>query len=158
MGNIEYIAGDGSSLETIGSLWLKLQEHHRSRGGDFARTLGAIPWEQRKAGLLKQASAGRLLVDVACETECGQRVGYCVTSLSADRKGEIESLYVEPQYRGRGIGDALMRRALLFLDDGGAKVRTLGVAFGNEEVFGFYRRYGFVPRATILQQIQELRQ
>jgi len=156
MPNIEYIACDESGLEQIADLWRKLQEHHRACGGEFARTLGAVSWEQRKAGLLKKVVGGRLLVDVVRDGDAGRYVGYCVTSLTTELWGEIESIYVEPEYRGEGIGDCLMRRALAFLDEGGAKVKTLGVAVGNEEVFGFYRRYGFVPRATILQQIEGL--
>jgi ribosomal protein S18 acetylase RimI-like enzyme len=156
MSNIEYIARDESGLGAIGPLWLKLQEHHRACGGEFARTLGAVTWEQRQAGLLKKVAGGRLLVDLARDGETGQYVGYCVTSLTADLRGEIESIYVEPEYRRKGIGDCLMWRALRLFDEGGAKVRTLGVAAGNEEVFRFYRRYGFVPRATILQQIEEV--
>lgn len=154
MSNIEYIARDEPGLETIGPLWLKLQEHHHACGGEFARTLGAVTWEQRQAGLLKKVAGGRLLVDLAQDSETGRHVGYCITSLTAELRGEIESIYVEPQYRGKGIGDCLMRRALRFQDEGGAKVKMLGVAAGNEDVFAFYRRYGFVPRATILQQIE----
>ena len=115
-----------------------------------------ISWEQRRDGLRRKVCGGSLRTDLARDPGTGEYVGYCITSLTGDHKGEIESIYVDPDHRSRGIGDALMRRALQWLDDGGAKVKTLGVAAGNEVVFGFYRRYGFVPRATILQQIPEV--
>ena len=35
----------------------------------------------------------------------------------------------------------------------GALKKTLVVANGNEEVFGFYSKYNFYPRATILTQV-----
>lgn len=150
---IDYTTGDAQYLDLVGPLWLRLQAHHVAVGREFSAAMRQATWDERKAGLLKKTAGGRLWVDLARDAEAGSYVGYCLTSLTPEGKGEIESLFVEADYRRRGIGDCLMRRALRFLDECGATRRTLGVAAGNEGVFGFYRRYGFVPRATILQQL-----
>jgi ribosomal protein S18 acetylase RimI-like enzyme len=35
-------------------------------------------------------------------------------------------------------------------------VKILEVAAGNEEAFGFYARYGFLPRKILLKQANDL--
>ncbi len=155
MARIEYIATDQQDLDRIAGLWEKQRQHHRAVAREFAAFFTRITFAQRKEGLLKIGRSGKLRLDIAFDTETARDVGYCITSLSAERKGEIESIYVEPDYRGQGIGDGLMRRALRFLDEEGTTRKVLGVAAGNEAVFGFYRRYGFVPRVTALEQIPD---
>jgi ribosomal protein S18 acetylase RimI-like enzyme len=81
-------------------------------------------------------------------------VGYLVSSLSAERIGVVESVFVSEGYRRLGIGEALMRRALAWMDQNGAVEKTLEVTVGNEPVFGFYGRFGFLPRQTLLKQVK----
>jgi diamine N-acetyltransferase len=38
------------------------------------------------------------------------------------------------------------------MDEHGAERKIIGVAVGNEEAFGFYEKFGFYPRVTILRQ------
>ena len=77
-------------------------------------------------------------------------IGYCVTSVNKEKEGEIESIYVEKDYRLSGIGDGLMSRALGWLNDVTVKQTVLMVAEGNEGVFAFYRKHDFYPKTTIL--------
>jgi diamine N-acetyltransferase len=151
--SVEYIAMDQQGLDHIGALWDKLREHHVSHAKECAFFFSRMSYPQRKEGLLKVAAAGKMRVDLVRDTQSGCYVGYCVTSLSADKKGEIESIYVEQAYRKQGIGNCLMHRALTFLDEHDARRKVLAVAVGNEEAFGFYRRHGFVPRVTLLEQV-----
>lgn len=155
MSNVEYIPMDQGGLDHIGPLWEKLREHHRSRSKEFGELFTRFTFAERKAGLLRTAASGKMRVDIVRDTDAGRYVGYCISSLSPEKKGEIESIYVEPEYRGQGIGDNLMCRALRFMDEHGALRRLLAVAAGNEEVFGFYRRHGFVPRYTMLEQVAD---
>lgn len=68
--------------------------------------------------------------------------------------GEIESIFIEKECRGFGLGDKLMTRALKWLDKNGADNKIIGVAEGNEKVLEFYKRYGFYKRTVILQQVK----
>ena len=103
--------------------------------------------------MLEKSQQGSLRIDMVRDTFSGNYIGYCVTSVSAERQGEIESIYIEPEYRRSGIGDGLMKRALSWLENRSAGRKILGVAEGNERVFAFYSRYGFYPRTTILERI-----
>lgn len=151
--DIEYLEKNGSELDMIKPLWEKLLEYHRDRSQYFSEYYASINFELRKQTLLEKSRDGAIRVDLAIDKERNQLIGYCVSTLSGEKQGEIESIYVEPEYRGSGVGDNLMRKALAWMDINQARKKILSVAQGNESVMGFYRRYKFYPRITILEQV-----
>ncbi|MBN1189873.1 MAG: N-acetyltransferase [Dehalococcoidales bacterium] len=151
-GEVRYSEGDREILDLIGPLWEKLREHHRAVSVFSRERFSALTFEKRKQDLLEKSRGGGLHVVLALAPDDAGPVGYCVTSLDGQKQGEIESIYVEKDYRGYGIGDVLMKKSLDWLETAGAQEKILGVAEGNESVFAFYRRYGFYPRMTILKK------
>jgi ribosomal protein S18 acetylase RimI-like enzyme len=147
---VEYAEGGVELLEWIGPLWLELRDHHALVSAYFNDEIAQMTFAQRMEQLEGKAEAGELRVDVARIGEA--RVGYCVSSIDRSKRGEIDSLFVRAEARGRGIGGELMRRAMDWLDEHSAVDKRLAVAAGNEEVMGFYRKYGFWPREIILRQ------
>jgi ribosomal protein S18 acetylase RimI-like enzyme len=93
-----------------------------------------------------------LKVEVAYADGRDNPVAYCVTSLTADGTGEIDSLFVEQDYRGEGIGTALTQRALGWLDGRKVVSKIVCVAFGNDSALEFYKRFGFVADNISLRQ------
>ena len=152
--NIEYLETDVWGLDLIKGLWEKLNEHHRVHSKYFAEETAQRTFEDRIKSLTDESKA-ELHIDLAKNKTSGMIIGYCVSSISNQGQGEIESIYVEPDYRKLGIGDMLMRKALFWLDGKRVTRKRIGVGAGNEEVFGFYSRYGFYPRVIILQQIEK---
>jgi ribosomal protein S18 acetylase RimI-like enzyme len=59
---------------------------------------------------------------------------------------------VRAAYRGRGIGEELVRRSLAWMDEQGARKITIGVVLGNEEALPLYEKFGFYPRAYSLSR------
>jgi GNAT superfamily N-acetyltransferase len=57
-------------------------------------------------------------------------------------------MYVEPAYRGKGFGAALMAKALEKLKTDGAKVIELGVDGNNLPALKLYRKFGFTVFKT----------
>jgi ribosomal protein S18 acetylase RimI-like enzyme len=53
------------------------------------------------------------------------------------------------------LGGSLMKKALSWMGQIGALEKVVEVSSGNEAAFGFYRRYGFLPRKTVLKQARE---
>jgi ribosomal protein S18 acetylase RimI-like enzyme len=151
---IEYTEADRQDLETIRGLWQELIAHHQALAPDyFASHYARMTFDLRKKDLLEKSGKGALRIDLARERATGELVGYCVSTISEHGQGEIDSIYVVQDYRRSGIGDTLMRQALGWMDECSVTKKVLAVGAGNEEVFAYYRRYGFYPRVTILEQV-----
>jgi len=148
---IKYVHGDGDMLDEIKVLWETLNRHHLSVSPYFKDYYLTLTFEERKHAILQRASGGEVRVDLALDAS-GEPVGYCVSSIDRWLTGEIDSIFVTAKYRGQGIGRALMEKALAWLNCKGAKKKIVSVAVGNEQAYGFYSRFGFLPRRTLLEQ------
>ena len=152
---IRYSHGDQDLLDTIKLLWEELNEHHCQHSPNFKEHYNHMTFEKRKSDLLKKSFAGKMRVDLAIDEASRCNVGYCVSSLNEEKTGEIESIFVKIAYRGLGIGDSLVKYALSWMDKEGAAEKIVEVGDGYELVFGFYARYGFLPRKTVLKQVKK---
>jgi diamine N-acetyltransferase len=152
---IYYTVTDEKDIDLVLPLWLKLRAHHQERSPYFKDDISLMTWEIRKTVLLEKAKTGAVRVELARDKDT--LVGYCVSSIDANRQGEIESIYIEKEYRKSGIGDRFMKGGLKWMDDHRVERKTIGVAVGNEQAFGFYEKYGFYPRVTILRQKEKTR-
>lgn len=63
----------------------------------------------------------------------------------------MDSIYVEPEYRGQGIGRKLAESGLAWLKQQGCRHIDVLVAGGNEAVLPFYEKLGFCVRETVLR-------
>lgn len=147
---IEYRRIDAHEIAIIKSLWEKLREQHRGTSVHFKSRYERFSFEERIEKFARPEI--RTAVDIA-ETIPGRRIiAYCISSISRGEEGEIDSIYIESDYRGKKIGRALMERALEWFDAEKVTVRTVAVAAGNEAAFGFYEKFGFHPALTVLRQ------
>ena len=151
---IRYIHGDQILLDQIELLWEELNEHHRRHSSNFKDHYTWMTFEKMKSDLLMKSLSGKMRVDLAVDEATGCAVGYCVSSLNGEKVGEIDSIFVNVAYRGFGIGDSLIKNALSWMDKECAASKIVEVGDGNEQAFGFYARYGFLPRKTVLKQVK----
>lgn len=149
---ITYVSGCDELLSAVEPLWVKLIEHHKVRSEHFRHEFEAINFSIRKQMLEDKAREGSILVEVAMDHDLDKAVGYCMSSINRFKQGELESIFVEAEFRGQGIGETLLKRALNWMDDQGTYSKVIVAAVGNEEVLGFYVRYGFLPRQILLKQ------
>jgi len=132
-------------------------------------------WRTAYAGLIKQqvvdtldpvAEAERRRRDWATQpltaavaTFGGPVVGFMMTGAYRDDgdradwpvdpcAGEVAALYVDPTCHGRGIGRALLSRALSGLRSDGCTVARLWVLTGNSRARRFYTAAGFTDEST----------
>ena len=71
----------------------------------------------------------------------GRRIaGYSITQTNW-RGAELESIAVDPRYRGRGVAQALLDATVAQLKAGALR---LMVSTSNAPALRFYRQYGFV--------------
>lgn len=83
----------------------------------------------------------------------GRIAGYMVTCVTK-RQAEIVSLAVHPDYRRRGVADALMRHTLRALSKAGVRRAELVVRTGNTAGAQLYRTLGF-RRVRLLRRYYE---
>ena len=135
------------ALYKIKPLWEKLNHLHRERSDHFADHFHRFTFEDR----IREFEGKPHLAVFAAGTGPDEYQAYCIVSADGDA-GEVDSLYVDPECRGKGIGRKLMERALDWLSGTGcAKVR-ISVAQGNEQALDFYETFGFKLRFLVLEQ------
>ena len=80
----------------------------------------------------------------------GKPVGYAVyfmkfSTFKAEPKLYLEDIFVKPEARGLGIGEALMRHVARIAVERGCTAMEWSVLNWNEPAIGFYRRLGATP-------------
>ncbi len=148
---LRYEELDPAQLSKLGPLLEALNLHHQRVTIGWKEYFGRFTFQERCRRLTRTGK--ELRIDVVRAADEGRVVGYCISSVSAQRRGEIESLYVAPECRQRGAATVLMVRALKWIESAGISDITIRVAVGNEEVLPFYRRFGFQPRTYHLERL-----
>ncbi len=150
MSDIAYTMSGPEGIERIKELWEALNSHHYANSVHFKDHFAKLTFAERGKHLHALSREGNLRIITA---ERGDEIiGYCAAALSNAGEGEIHSIFVREEFRGTGVADAVMEKALAWLDDKGAATKILHVAAGNERAFRFYARHGFYPRFTMLSQ------
>lgn len=155
MNTIDFVTGEKELLDLVQPLWEKLNKHHQASSTYFQDKFNSLTFDMRKKKLINDAIT-ELRIDLVKDSENQRFIGYCISTVTIDLVGEIDSLYIEPEYRKLGIGDKLMERSLVWQDSKNVRTKILGVAHGNEQAFDFYKKYGFYERRTILEQVTKL--
>ncbi|MBQ39687.1 MAG: GNAT family N-acetyltransferase [Candidatus Latescibacteria bacterium] len=144
--------GGPELLDAISFLWEQQRRHHADVSPAFGPALEQITFAQRRLGLERKGSQGALRIDTVRLARKTALVGYCISTIDADSSGEVESLFIEEPYRSQGLGEALMKRTLGWLDEADVRRITVAVIVGNERALSFYERFGLVPRTMILER------
>lgn len=150
-GKVEYLAGGDELLDRVRPLWEQLNHHHQQKSRHFQEWFATRTFDQRVADLREKAAEGRMRIDLALASQGEDVIGYCVSTIDRHGAGEVDSLLVDPAWRGNGIALRLMQMPVDWLRDSNASPIRLVVAEGNEDVISFYRRFDFHPRHYTLQ-------
>ena len=148
------IARAGSErINDLEPLWKALHHHHAAIAPHFgpARTPDEA-WQRRKgfyASWLQEPGTFILIAE-----RDNRPIGYAFvrfiegseTWRTADRVAEIETLSVLPEFRGSGLGSALMEEIYSELENEGVKEISLAVVATNSDALRFYERHGFFQR------------
>lgn len=154
MNNFEIVSGSVELLDFVQPLWEKLKKHHEINSSYFSDSINVLTFQVRKNKFIKDKTL-KVKIDLIKESKNELYIGYCISTINEDLAGEIDSLYVDKEYRKYGLGDKLMNSALEWLDSNQVKTKIIGVAEGNENVLEFYKKYGFYKRSVILQQVKK---
>jgi ribosomal protein S18 acetylase RimI-like enzyme len=114
----------------------------------LADKIESTPADLARAGLAR----GRAFEGLIAEID-GEFAGMCLFfpsfSTWLGRPGiYVQDLFVEPRFRGRGVGERLIRRAAALTRDKGAAYLRLAVDTDNLMAQAFYERLGITFRAA----------
>lgn len=100
--------------------------------------------------VLSEPSHGFILLALAPEQTIG--IAYAAAHLSAEHGGTVgwlEELYVEPEWRGRGAGAALLNAVIATAQQQKWRALELEVVAGHERAIPLYERHGFQQLSRI---------
>ena len=145
-----------SGPERIGDLeplWKAMHAHHEAITPHFgpARSQDES-WLRRQANYIAWFKERGTFILIA--EQDNRPMGYAFvrfingseTWQTADRVAEVESLCVLPEFRGSGLGSALMESIYGELQKAGVKEISLAVVSTNSEALRFYERHGFFQK------------
>jgi GNAT superfamily N-acetyltransferase len=147
-----------SEVELVEPLWSALREHHASVAPELGATREReASWVRRRAqyeGWLAEPDSFVLLAERA-----GTPVGYAAVHVhdgsptwpTGERAGELETLSVLPDERGRGTGTALLEAVREQLRAAGAEELAVYVVATNADAIRFYERHTFATSGLWLR-------
>ena len=103
-----------------------------------------------------QRVSGRFVgenVVFAVRDEIGRVVGFCWCVLfdpGTGLEGEVAEVIVDPDHRGRGIGEALLERAIGLFRERGVTLGYVWTRPDNEAAIRLYRAAGFKPNRQVV--------
>jgi diamine N-acetyltransferase len=143
---MEIIEKDRRHLIDIKLLWEELNSYHSQYSKNFKEHFNSFTFEKRLSKLIDKKN-----ISVFIASDSGTYVGYCIVTAHKN-KGEIDSIYIKPNYRGKKVGSKLMQNAMEWLDKFNLNEIDIYIAEGNEQVFTFYEKFGFKNRFTVFQK------
>jgi ribosomal protein S18 acetylase RimI-like enzyme len=145
MNEFEYISGGPELLANIAPLWAKLNQLYSNLSPHFCEVFQRRVFRDRKKELIAKSQTGSLRVDIARSNNGVDIVGYRVSTVNSEGEGEIDSIFVEEQYRCQGVAQQLMKSALAWMNSLGVTKKHVLVAFRNDKALYFYEKFGFYP-------------
>ena len=135
-------------IHCIRNLWEKLNKIHYEDSVYFEDHYSSFTFEKRVESLLQKDEQD---LKITIVVDGPRYLGYCISSID-EANGEIDSIYLEDDLRGRGIGKSLIERHTSWLKGKGCSRIRLAVSYGHEEsVQEFYHRMGFYERLILFE-------
>lgn len=137
---------ENENIPQIRSMWEELNKLHGQLSTHFKVHFESFTFEER----LKQIENKDSFAVFVAKYE-SKIAGYCISSVNGEI-GEIDSIFINPQYRGKKVGEALMVEAESWLKTKSISKIHISVSEGNESVLGFYNKQGYQQRFTVLEK------
>lgn len=152
--------GTAQDIPQLRPVFLSLHHHHRSVSAVPVTEPDERAWNERVATYAHHFDDGRALLHLACaDAGC---VGYAFTILQPGSDdtfplgsgyAELYTLAVLPQWRGAGLGTALLDAVDAALTAADIPSLTVAVMAQNDAAIRFYQRRGLVPGELIMYRL-----
>jgi diamine N-acetyltransferase len=137
---------DLKDIHIIKELWHKLRTVHVEDSTHHKDHFNSMTFEKR-IKKFKTITPENIKIDVLKNKNVA--VGYCISTFQ-DNIGELDSLFIEEDSRKYKMGSELVENSIAWLKSKPCEKIQVAVAQGHESVFGFYEKFGFRPRVTVL--------
>lgn len=158
--------GSAADIGLLRPFWLALHRIHREANPELAPHVDdETSWSRRDAlyrHCLRSPDAFLLLV-----RRDGDLIGYAMVAVEPDgdvlwsdtwevgeKVAELETMYLVPEERGRGLGDLLLDIVEAELESRGIRDLAIGALPGNTGALRFYERRGYRPTWTIVTRFE----
>jgi len=131
-------------ISCIRNLWEKLNKIHYDDTVYFEDFYESFTFEKRIASLARKDDQD---LKITIVVDGPKYLGYCISSIDG-AYGEVDSIYLDDDLRGRGIGTKLIEQHVAWMKGRGCERIRLAVSFGHDSVRDFYHRIGFFERLT----------
>jgi ribosomal protein S18 acetylase RimI-like enzyme len=146
------VSGGVELLDRIQNLWEELRRHHAELAPIWKVGLLAPTFADRKTELINKSGGGMLVLLAMVQDE---PVGYCVSTIDADQRADVDSLFVSAAHRNRGLGGKLMGESMKWLKDQHVKSIAVDVISGNADALRLYERFGFRTRLMRMRYVEK---
>jgi len=153
MDDVRISTARSDESETLATLWVRLAEDQQRHGSHL------LPAENRQH--IRETVVRHIVSNTLLVARDGDIVGFVMFTMETAGyrqdtvRGIVENIYVEPEYRGEGLGERLLDEAEAELAQRGAEAVALEVLADNEAARRFYRRQGYEPhRVEVEKSIQ----
>lgn len=151
------VKGSASDLDSLEPLWVAVHRAHAAAMPELAPYASdAETWAEHRALYAEVFEKPDTVLLLAFDADA--RIGYALSHVlpvqdtwiadtwrTGPRIAEVESLSVLPEYRGQGIGTALMDALEREIEALGIDDVIVGALAGNEDALRLYRRRGYRP-------------
>jgi ribosomal protein S18 acetylase RimI-like enzyme len=149
--------GGAEDLDLVEPLWVAVHHRHRESMPELEPYVSDTETWQARRKLYEELLAKPdtlLLLAVVGDKLIGYGLAHAFdiadtwiedTWRTGELIGEIESLSVLPEYRGSGLGSALLERLESHLHERGVDDLILGALAGNTDAIRLYERHGYQP-------------
>ena len=148
---VEIIEITKDKINCIKNLWVKLNKLHYEDSIYFEDFYESFTFEKRMESILKIEDAN---LKISILKDGPRYLGYCISSKD-DKNGEIDSIYLEEEFRGRGYGKELINQHKKWMKENGCLKIRVAVSFGHDSVIDFYHRLGFYERHVYYELKEE---
>jgi diamine N-acetyltransferase len=146
------VQGSWELLDRVEPLWNQQRDFHFRLAPQWK--LGMTrEFADRRVALIAKGAAGHF---IALASIGNQDVGYGISTIDNKGRGELDSLFVDPEFRNQGIGDALMKVTLAWFAERAIEDIAIEAIACNEGAVRFYARYGYQPRSIVMKRPQQL--
>ncbi len=145
---MEYRSITIEELDVIKPMWEALNRLHEEDSSYFKERYAQTTFAMR---CKKFYDFDEMNIHIVVAYDKDEAVGYVISTISKDYTGELESLYLNDFYRGKGYGKILVEKSMEWMKLKSSKRIVLAVAEGHESVLDFYKKLGFFPRLTYLE-------